>query len=88
VNTLNREMKNRDGSVDKLIISSDDDYSVKLSKKYVLVGYAGNKHIDNYKNTIFGMDIGINSYGFASIMIMASLLALALLVGMYFLFRV
>ena len=81
-------MNNRDGSVDKVIISSNDNKKVKLNKNYVLVGYQGNKNLDNFKNYIFGSDIGINSYGFASIMIISSLLAIATLLGMYFLFRI
>ena len=60
-------LNNRDGSVDKVIISSNDNNKVKLNKKYVLVGYEGNKYVDNFKNSIFGMDIGVNSNGFASI---------------------
>jgi len=81
-------MKNRDGSVDKLIITSDDHYSVDLGKKYVLVGYKGNKHIDNFKNSIFGMDIGINSHGFVSVSIISLLLAIIMIVGMYLSFRI
>lgn len=88
MNTMSREMKNKDGSVDTVIISSNDDYKVNLSKKYVLVGYAGNKHVDNFKNSIFGMDIGINSHGFASVMMISILLAIVMIVGMYLSFRI
>ena len=86
--TISKLMNNKDGSVDKVIISSLDNYKVNLAKKYVLVGYEGNKYVDNFKNSIFGMNIGINSYGFASMMIISSLLALAMLVVMYFAFRI
>lgn len=86
--TISKLMNNKDGSVDKVIISSNDNFKVKLNKKYVLVGYEGNKYVDNFKNSILGMDIGINSYGFASMMIISSLLALAMLVGMYLAFRI
>ena len=81
-------MNNRDGSVDEVIISSSDNYKVNLSKKYVLVGYKGNRLVDNFKNSIFGMDIGINSNGFVSIMLVSSLLAIAMFIGMYLLFRI
>ena len=88
VKEISRTMTNRDGSVDNVIISSLDNYKVKLNKKYVLVGYEGNKYVDRFKNSILGADIGINSSGFASMMIISSLLALAVLLGMYLLFRI
>lgn len=88
VKEISKILNNRDGSVDKVIISSTDNFKVKLAKKYVLVGYEGNKYIDNFKNSIFGMDIGINSNGFASIMIISTLLAIATFVGMYLVFRI
>lgn len=81
-------LNNRDGSVDKVIISSNDNNKVKLNKKYVLVGYEGNKYVDNFKNSIFGMDIGVNSNGFASIMIISTLIAIASFIGMYLAFRI
>ena len=86
--TISKILNNRDGSVDKVIISSNDNKKVKLNKNYVLVGYQGNKYIDNFKNSIFGADIGINSYGFASMMIISTLLAIATFVGMYLAFRI
>ena len=86
--TISKMLNNRDGSVDKVIISSNDNYKVNLNKKYVLVGYQGNKYVDNFKNSIFGMDIGVNSNGFASIMLVSTLLAIATFIGMYLAFRI
>ncbi len=85
---ISKMLNNRDGSVDKVIISSNDNNKVKLNKKYVLVGYEGNKYVDNFKNSIFGMDIGVNSNGFASIMIISTLIAIASFIGMYLAFRI
>ena len=85
---MNKKVKYRDGSVDIINISSDDNLKVNLSKKYVLVGYQGNKHVDNFKNSILGMDIGINKMGFASMMIISLLLAIMILLGMYLAFRI
>ena len=86
--TISKMLNNRDGSVDKIIISSNDNFKVRLNKKYVLVGYEGNKYVDKFKNSILGMNIGINSYGFASMMIISSLLAIAIFMGMYLAFRI
>ena len=47
-----------------------------------------NKLLNGFKNSILGMDIGINSEGFSYIAILATLLAVASLIIMYILFRV
>ena len=86
--TISKMLNNRNGSVDKVLISSNDNQMINLNKKYVLVGYEGNKYVDNFKNSIIGTDIGINSNGFASIMIISTLLAIATIVGMYLIFRI
>lgn len=88
MNTLNGEMKNRDGSVDKVIISSNDNYLVNLPKKYKLVGYAGNKINDRFKASLFGSDIGINSVGFTTVMLMSTMIAIGTILVLYFNWRV
>ena len=88
MNTISKEMKNGDGSVDTVIISSDDNYKVKLNKKYVLVGYQGNKLKDKFNNSILGADIGINNSGFVSMTIISSILAVATYVGLILIFKV
>lgn len=86
--TINREIKNKDGSIDRVIISSNDNYSVNLSKNYKLVGYAGNKRKDSFKNSILGYDIGLSNSGFVSMTVIASIIAILAFVSMYFIFRI
>lgn len=88
MNTINKEIKNRDGSIETLMISSNDSSKVNLSNKYVLVGYAGNKYIDNFKNSILGMDISNNNKGFARVAIISTLLAIAMILVMYLSFKI
>ena len=85
---MNKEIRYRDGSVDIINISSSDNLKVKLSKKYVLVGYEGNKYVDNFRNSIFGMDVGTNNLGFASMLMISLILVILMILGMYLAFRV
>jgi len=88
MDTMNKEIKNRDGSTDLVMISSEDNYTVNLNKNYKLVGYAGNKMNDKFKNSILGSDIGINSKGFASVMLVSTIIAIGTILTMYFSWRV
>ena len=85
---MNKEIKNRDGSVDTIYIGSNDQYSVNMDRKYKLVKYNRNSISDRFRNSILGMDIGINNSGFVSITIISLLLAILSLGIMYYSFRI
>ena len=88
MNSLNRDMRNSDGSVDSVVISSNDNYTVSIPKAYKLVGYGGNKFNDKIKSSILLSDIGINSLGFTSVMFVSSVIALGAVLMLYFSWRV
>jgi len=88
MNTLSREMKNSDGSVDTVVINSNDNYTVSIPKAYKLVGYGGNRLNDKFRASIFGSDIGINSNGFTSIMLVSTIIAIGTVLTLYFSWRV
>ena len=74
-----------------LEITSNDNYTLNMPKAYKL--YPGkiqkeNKLVKNFKSSILGMDIGINSKGFSYIAILATLLAVGALLIMYMSLRV
>lgn len=74
-----------------LEITSNDNCTLNMPKSYKL--YKGstqkeNKLVNNFKSSILGSDIGINSEGFSYIAILATLLAIASLIIMYILLRV
>ena len=72
-------------------LTSTDNYTLNMPKSYKLYGapkQKENKITNNFKNSIFGMDIGINSEGFSYIAILATLLAIATLIVMYITLRV
>ena len=72
-------------------LTSNDNYILNMPKSYKLYRPSTqkeNKLLNGFKNSILGMDIGINSEGFSYIAILATLLAVASLIIMYILFRV
>ncbi len=72
-------------------LTSNDNYILNMPKSYKLYRASmqkENKLLNGFKNSILGMDIGINSEGFSYIAILATLLAVASLIIMYILFRV
>jgi hypothetical protein len=72
-------------------LTSNDNYILNMPKSYKLYRASTqkeNKLLNGFKNSILGMDIGINSEGFSYIAILATLLAVASLIIMYILFRV
>jgi len=88
VNTITRNLKNKDGSVDTILINSNDVYEVKLNKRYKLVGYTSNKFTDSFKNSILGMDVGTSSKGFARMTIISTIIAISLFLTLYIIFMI
>lgn len=89
---LERNIQNADGTIDMLIISSNDNNSpLDSNKTYKLANYTSkkvNKLTTMYKNSILGSDIGINSKGFTHIAILSSIIAIASISILYILFRI
>lgn len=89
---LERNIQNADGTIDTLIISSNDNNSpLDTNKTYKLANYTSkkvNKLTTMYKNSILGSDIGINSKGFTHIAILSSIIAIASISILYILFRI
>jgi len=92
MNCLERDMKNADGTIDTLIISSNDNtYPLDVNKTYKLVNNTykkENKFISAYKNSILGAEIGVKAEGFSTITILATLVAIGTLCIMYLFCRV
>ena len=82
----NKNIRNRDGSLETIEITSNDNYTVKIGTNYKLANYEGPKN--RFKNSIIGSDIGIHSKGFISVAIVATLLSLGALLIMYISFRI
>ena len=74
-----------------LEITSNDNYILNMPTSYTLVKAntkKENKIVNNFKSSILGTDIGINSEGFSYIAILATLLAVGAFITMYILWRI
>ena len=86
MNTFIKKIKNSNGTVDKVIANSCDDYNLMIGDNYKLVKFSGNRK--TFKDTVFGTDIGIHSNGFVNVAIISTLLSLGVLLTMYLSFRI
>ena len=92
MNCLECDIKNVDGTIDTLIISSNDNtYPLDGSKTYKLVNNTykkENKFVSAYKNSIFGAEIGVRAEGFSTIAILATIIAIGVFSMMYLFCRI
>ena len=78
-----------DGTIKTIQITSNDNHTINLTKKYKLdKKIQENKIVTAYKNSIFGIDIGINSEGFTTIAILSTLIAIGTICIMYAMFKI
>lgn len=90
MNNYQKNIKNEDGTEETIIITSNDNRTLDLTKKYKLANHnekKENKLVSKFKNSILGADIGTKSAGFTNVAILATILAIATLSIMYFLWR-
>ena len=92
MNSLERDIKNSDGTIDTLVISSNDNtYPLDVNKTYKLANNIykkENKFINAYKNSIFVADIGVKAEGFSNIAILATIIAIGTFCIMYIFCRI
>ena len=92
MNYLERDVNYADGTIDTLIISSNDNtHPLDVNKTYKLANNIykkENKFISAYKNSILGAEIGVKAEGFSTITILATLVAIGTLCIMYLFCRV
>ena len=90
MNNTSRDFTNDDGSNETMVASSSDEYILNMDKKYVLANRKEKKEsklAKKFKGSILGTDIGIKSKGFSSVAILATVIALAALAVIYFMWR-
>lgn len=92
MNNYTRDIKNEDGTIETLVISSNDNYTpLDLTKTYKLANYTQkkeNKLASAFKNSIFGTEIGVKNEGFSNIAILATIIAVGLFCVMYISWRI
>lgn len=91
MNHYERDIKNPDGTIETLVISSNDNCSLNLTKTYKLANHTSkkeNKLVSTFKKSILGAEIGVKTEGFSNIAILATILAVAALFVMYIFWRI
>lgn len=87
---LEKDMKNSDGTIDTLIITSNNNSNpLEPTKTYKLVNKQTkqDKIINKFKNSILATEVGITSEGFSSIALLGAILAITSILTMYILWR-
>lgn len=90
MNNIQTNLKNTDGSIETLVITSHDNYELNMNKKYILANKEfkkSNKIVNAFKNSILGVDIGIKSKGFSHVAILSTIIAIGALCTMYLFWR-
>ena len=86
MNTIKKEIKNKDNTIDIVFAKSSDNYNVMIGDNYKLIRFNNSK--GNFKNSIFGSDIGIHSKGFTSIVGISLMIAVGSIAIMIVNFRI
>lgn len=90
MNNLSKNIINEEGTEETVVANSTDNYTLKLDKKYTLANRKTKKESHfarKFKGSLLGTDIGIKSSGFSSIAALATVIAIAALAILYFIWR-
>ena len=90
MNNITKSYQNSEGVKETVIASSEDDCQLNIADNYKLANHKQkkeNRALRKFKSSMFGTDIGIKSAGFSSVAILATVLALAVMAALYFLWR-
>ena len=90
MNNITKSYQNSDGIKETVIANSEDNYPINLNSNYKLANHKQKKEnnaIKKFKSSFLGSDIGVKSAGFSNIAILATVLALAVIAALYFLWR-
>lgn len=85
-------MINPDGTIDTLLITSNDNYqTLDRNKTYKLANNIykkENKLVTAFKNSILGSEIGVKAQGFSTIAILSTIIAVGMFCIMYLSFKI
>ena len=90
MNNIQRDIKNEDGTEETIVITSSDNHTLNLNQTYKIANHnkkKENKFVKKFQGSILGADIGYKSGGFSNVAILATIIAVATLCIMYFLWR-
>lgn len=90
MNNMSKTFTDELGKEETLIMNSQDDLELNMNKSYRLANYTSKKEsklAKKFKGSVLGSDIGIKSGGFSNIAILATVIAVAAVAIMYFMWR-
>ena len=88
MNEIDKNYVNEEGTEEKIIATSNDNYKVNIGNNVKLANHKDeNKLVKKFKGSLLGYDVGIKSKGFSSIAALAIVLVVAVLVVLYFIWR-
>ena len=90
VNNIQKDIINADGTIDTVILTSNDNYNINLPRNYKIANNnlnKGNKFVNKFKNSILGTEIGVKAEGYSNIAILATIVAVGAICLMYILWR-
>lgn len=89
---IQKNIKNNNGDIEIISITSNDNYkTLEINKTYKLVKNTNNKENKiekSFKNSILGLEVGINAYNFSKITILATIIAIGTVCFMYAFWRI
>lgn len=90
MNNYQKDIKNEDGTEETIVITSNDNHTLNMDQTYRLANHTKRKEsklAKKFKGSFLGADIGYKSGGFSNVAILATIIAVAALCIMYFLWR-
>lgn len=88
MNEIDKNYVNEEGTEEKIIATSNDNYKVNIGNNVKLANHKDeSKLVKKFKGSLLGYDVGIKSKGFSSIAALAIVLVVAVLVVLYFIWR-
>ena len=90
MNNLSKNYVNDEGVEETIVATSKDNYNVKLNGNYTISNHNAKKEsrlAKKFKGTMLGADIGVKSSGFSSVAVLATVIALAVAIILYFIWR-
>ena len=86
-----KDIINEDGTKETIVITSNDDYTLNMTRNYRLANHQQKKESKfskKFKNSLLGTDIGYKSSGFSHVAILATIIAIGALCVMYIIWKI
>ena len=90
MSNISKDFVDEEGKKGTVIVSPEDSLPLDLDGNYTLSNHKEKKEsllARKFKGSILGADIGVKSSGFSSITILATVIVLAVLIVLYFIWR-